>query len=65
MSQAGFFGLPEIRLPCIAATFPTALQANEAIMSEINYGIGCLHPSLSLCLLIVGLSLAVSSFSFR
>lgn len=50
MSQASFFGLPEIRLPCIAGTIPAALQANEAIMSEMNYEIG-FYPSLNLSVL--------------
>lgn len=48
VSQAGFFGLPGIRLPCIACTIPATLRASEAIMSEMNYGLGFLYHNPSL-----------------
>lgn len=40
VSPAAFFGLQRIRLPGDGCTIPAALWADEAIMSEMNYGPG-------------------------
>lgn len=34
-------------------TIPAALQSNEAIMNEMNYGLGCLDLSLNLSFTVV------------